>query len=148
MGATAGCLQRDERVGGRTRLFLSAPLVPLCTKFISTASSNLTITIAPRQTTIYTKVERMVYLLDRSDFELGRDFCAAQDVVGLDLTALIDTGKERGRSGASPRPRSSQDSVPEGLAILSTGRLSLGKANTAIDNALAQMKAVCNCLCL
>ena len=31
---------------------------------------------------------RMVYLLDRSDFELGRDFCAAQQLAYCDLSIL------------------------------------------------------------
>ena len=35
-------------------------LVPLCTRLISTVSSNLTITTAPSQTTIYIKVERSI----------------------------------------------------------------------------------------
>jgi hypothetical protein len=38
----------------------------------------------------YIKVKRMVYLLDRSNFELGRDFCAAQafQIFKLTGTAL------------------------------------------------------------
>jgi hypothetical protein len=52
--------------------------VPICTKFISTTNSNPTITAAFCQTTIYIRVERMVYLLDRPVFESGRNFCAAQ----------------------------------------------------------------------
>jgi hypothetical protein len=65
-------LQRDEWVGGRTRWFLSVP------------SSSPPRTRIPRLRPIlsgndvYIKVKQMVYLLDRSGFELGRDFCAAQ----------------------------------------------------------------------
>ena len=54
-------------------------LVPICTKFISTTTRIQRLRPLLSGNDAYMKVKRMVCLLDRSDFEIGRNFCAAQD---------------------------------------------------------------------
>jgi len=53
-------------------------LVPICTKFISTTTRIQRLRPLLPGNDAYIKVKRMVCLLDRSGFEIGRNFCAAQ----------------------------------------------------------------------
>ena len=52
--------------------------VPICTKFISTTTRIQRLRPLLSSNDAYIKVKRMVCLLDRSGFEIGRNFCAAQ----------------------------------------------------------------------
>lgn len=57
-------------------------------------------TAPARQQDRYITVERLVYLLDRSDFELGRNFCLAQEG-----NAAISGVSEPQRENATSHPK-------------------------------------------
>src|SRR5215472_12912045 len=70
--ASAFRLQRDDRVDGGTRWFLSDPSLSPARARIQRLRPLLS------DNDVYIKVERMVCLSDLSDVKTGRNYCAAQ----------------------------------------------------------------------
>ena len=95
-------------------------LVPICTKFISTTTRIQRLRPLLSGNDAYIKVKRMACLLDRSGFEIGRNFCAAQPLA-----------KDAGKPSATPEhPNVATPSYPNNKPPFEISNI---QANTTED---------------